>query len=424
MSPRDRSIRDIPVPTKHRRVQELQDAYDEDTDTRPPRRGKRKINLNNRFVWVALGTIILCAIAGVLLSTVFAGASVTVSSRKATVTPPSQMLALPSAAAGALSYQIVTTTRVASTTVAANGTQHVSRAATGILTIYNAYSAESQRLIVNTRFEAPDGKIYRIHDSVDVPGTTEGADGTAVPGTATVSAYGDSPGGTYNRGATQFTIPGFKGDPRYTKFYAKTTEMSGGFIGDEVAVAPSDLKTAQDLLRQGLEGALRSAVETQIPKEFLPIPGTLSISYGSVTQTPADGGKATISQSATASADIVRVIDLASAIAKQKVEGYAGEAVGFVDPSQISIAVASGTPATGQLQLQLSGSPTLLWQFDPSTLKAALVGKAKNDFEKIVKSFAPAIECTKETPCKASIRPFWSGTFPSNPDKITIVTGQ
>lgn len=419
MNPKsNKSILNIPLSAARRR------AYEEDTEEpRPPKRRKKRINLQSRFLWVAVAVVALCAAAGLLLSTVFAGASITVTPRGAAVMPPSTITAAPNAPAGSLSYQVVTTSRTASTTVQASGTQHVSRAATGILTIYNEYSAESQRLIANTRFEAPDGNIYRIHDSVVVPGT-KSANGSVVPGTATASAYGDSPGESYNRGTTQLTIPGFKDDPRYTKFYAKTTGMAGGFVGDEVAVAPADLKTAQDLLRQGLEGALRSAVETQIPKEFLSIPGTLSISYGNVTQTPTDNGKATISESATANADIIRVIDLASAIAKQTVQGYAGEAVDFADSLQIAIALASTTaPTTGVLQLKLSGSPTLVWQFDPNALKAALVGKSKSDFEKIMQSFAPAIQCTTVTPCKASIRPFWSSSFPSNPDKITILVG-
>lgn len=375
----------------------------------------------NKFWLVIAGVVLVCAIGGVLLSTVFAGATVSVTARQAQVTPPASLIAQPNAPAGSLSYQIITTSRTASTTVPANGTQHVSRAASGVLTIYNAYSAESQRLIANTRFQAPDGKIYRIHDSVTVPGQTQNPDGSISPGSATVSAFADSPGDSYNRGATQFTIPGFQGDPRYSKFSAKADAMTGGFIGDEAAIAPADLTNAQNLLKQGLDGALRTAAETQIPAEFLPVPGTLVITYGEVAQTPAGSGQVTLSQSASASADIVRSTDLAAAIAAQTVQGYKGEAVDFADPSQISIALATTTTsATGPLKLNLSGSPTLKWQFDPAALKSALVGKNKNDFENIVQSFAPAIQCTTDTPCKASVRPFWSSAFPGSPDKITV----
>lgn len=421
MNPRgDRSIRNIPVPAGHRHIEPAVQYEEEEVEVRQPRRVKKPTGKRNRFLWLLVAVVIICGAAGFLLSTVFAGANISVTPRTATATPPDSIVASPNAPTGSLSYQVVSTSRSASTTVNANGTQHVSRAATGVLTIYNAYDSNTQRLIANTRFEAPDGKIYRIRDSVVVPGMSG-----ASPGTATVSAYADSPGADYNRGVSQFSIPGFKNDPRYTKFYAKTDQMSGGFVGDEVAVSPADLKAAQDLLKNGLEGALRTAAETQIPAEYLAIPGTLQISYNPATQTPADGGKAVVAQTAIATANIVKSSDLAAAIAKLTVEGYTGEAVNFVDSSQISIALATTTAsANGPIQLKLSGTPVIQWQFDPNALKQALLGKSKNDFEKIVQSFAPAIQCTSDTPCKASIRPFWSSAFPSNPNKITVNVGE
>lgn len=424
--PNDRSIRNIPVPKSHQRRPQLPpDTYEEDFTQPPPQRKKVRITsfFGNRFAWIAAGIIVFCTALGFLFSTVFAGATITITPRTAAVTVPPSVVAQPNASPGGLAYQVVSTSRSASTTVTANGTQNVSRAATGILTVYNEYSAESQRLIPNTRFEAPDGQIYKIKDAVTVPGTKKNADGTTAPGSVTVSAYANSPGESYNRGETRFTIPGFKNDPRYSKFYATTGEMSGGFVGQEVAIAPEDLQKAKDLLKQSLEEALRAGAQTQIPKEYLVIPGTLTIAYGNVTQTLTEGGRATIAQTASATANIVRYTDLAAAVARNTVQGYQGEAVGFVDESQIAVAVnGTSTNATGPLTLMLSGNPTLKWLFDPNQLKKALVGKNKSAFEEVVQTFSPAIQCTSQTPCKASVRPFWSGAFPSDESKITIKT--
>jgi hypothetical protein len=420
----DRSIRNIPVPATHRRPAPSvdRDSYEEDFTAQvhlPPKRRSRW------FMWAALIVVAVCVGIGILLSTLFAGATVHVTPRTAAVTPPATLVAAANAPAGTLSYQVVTTSRTASTTVKATGSEQVSNSASGVITIYNGYSVASQPLINNTRFAASDGKIYRIHTAVTVPGATKNADGSLTPGTVSVTAYADKPGADYNRGSTQFTIPGFQGDPRYTKFYAQTAGMTGGLVGAQPAVAASDLASAQGALKSGLQGALDNAATTQIPKEFLAIPGTLAISYNDVIRAPNADGTVTLSQTASASADIVRANDLATAIAKQTVQDYKGEAVGFVDPSQVAIAlVASSTAAQGILHLQLSGSPTLVWQFDPATLKQALLGKNKSQFESIVQSLAPAIQCTKDTPCSASIRPFWMSSFPSNPDKITIQTGQ
>jgi hypothetical protein len=339
------------------------------------------------------------------------------------VTAPATIAAQLNAPIGTLPYQIITTSRTASTSVAANGTTHATRAASGVATIYNNYSTQSQDLIANTRFEAPDGKIYRIHSVLTVPGASKNADGSLNPGSISTSLFADQPGAEYNRGSTQFTIPGFKGDPRYTKFYAQAGSITNGFVGTEPAVASSTLASAKSAMEQGLQNALRSAAATGIPVEFLPVPGTLQITYGTVEATAGQNGQVILSQSAQASADIVRAADLAAAIARQEVQGYNGEAVGFADNTQIAIALASSSKTTeGALQLQLSGTPTLVWQFDPNSLKQALLGKNKSQFESIIQSFAPAIECSPKTPCNASLRPFWKQNFPSDPAKITVVS--
>jgi cytoskeletal protein RodZ len=412
----DRSIRNIPIPGGHHHRRPAA-AYVEEYSEPPRRRRGRR-----RRLWLVLGAVIVvCAVAGVLLSTVFEGASVVVSPKTAQVTAPQSITASLNPPAGGLAYQVVTTSRTASTSVPANGSEQVSRAASGVITVYNNYSTASQQLITNTRFETSDGKIYRIHQAVTVPGAKKNADNTLSPGSVAVTAYADAPGSDYNTGAAQFAIPGFKGDPRYSSFYAKTDGMTGGFVGTEPAVASSTLAQVTAALKNGLQSALQNAAASDLPAQFLPIPGTLQVSYANVEETPNQDGSVTLSQTAQAAADVVRAGDLAAVIAKQTVDGYAGEAVNFADPSQIAIALAAGSsPGQGSLTLSLQGQPTLVWQFDTATLKAALVGKPKGQFQTILASFEPAIDCTNTAPCTASIRPFWQGSFPSNPDKISV----
>ncbi len=357
------------------------------------------------------------------MSTMFAGATVTVTPRSATVTAPSTIQAQVNAPAGVLPYQVITTTRTASTSVPASGTKQVSLSASGLITISNMYSTASQDLVTNTRFQAPDGKIYRIHTAVTIPGAKKAADGSLTAGTVSIIAYADQPGADYNRGATTFTIPGFKGDPKYDKFSAQTSGMSGGLVGAQPAVAQTDLVNAQQALKQGLSQAMNDMVQSQVPKDLIVISGSLSIAYQDIVQTPGPNNTAILSQSASASADVIKSGDLASAIAKQTVQGYSGEAVTFADPTQISVALSATSTATGPLKLALSGNPKLVWQFDPNALQQALVGKPKAEFETILKSFAPAISCSTATPCKASIRPFWTSSFPSDPAKISVAVG-
>lgn len=424
----DRSIRNIPLPHGNRRVASPHSQREEplprgasfdDEEDRPRR---RKARLPRTFWLIASGVAFVAIVGALLLSTVFSGVTVVVYLRTQTVTPPATLEARLQAPAGMLVYQNMIVRRAATTTVAASGTAKVSRQAAGIITIYNTYGEASQRLIANTRFEAPDGKIYRVRDSITVPGTTKNADGSLKAGTITATVYADSPGVDYNRSAaTRFTIPGFKGDPRYDKFYGQSQgPISGGFVGNEPAVLPAELAKAEAALKLDLDSALRAAATTEIPEGFISVSGSFATVYENIIKTPS-GNNATLAQGAMATVAIIRADNLAAALAKAaSPQTYKGEAVAFADPAQLTIALASDSKAStdGVLKLTLSGSPTLVWQFDPAAVKEALLGKGRAELSSTISSFDPAI-----VRASATIRPFWQGSFPKDPNKIKIVVG-
>ena len=412
----ERSIRNIPLHRRVKRAASIHGYDDEPVDV--PRRSHRP----KRFWLIALAVVAACALFGLLLSTVFAGATITVYPRTETVTLPATLQAQPNAPVGVLGFQTISVTRSATVSVPASGIKKVSRPASGIITISNAYSSASQRLIANTRFEAADGKIYRIRASVTVPGAT-GSGAALKPGTVSATVYADSPGESYNKPVGEvFTIPGFKGDPRYTKFGAKSEgAISGGFIGDEPAIADSDLAAAKTSLQQKLDADVRAAATAEIPEGSIAISGTLEVSFMGITQTPSSDKTASLSQSATATGIIVRQSSLASAIAKSEVGQYQGEAVLFGDTPSMDIALEPGSKRTdGTITLTLKGQATLVWQFDKNEIVAALVGKSKDEFQTVIRDFQPAV-----AKAEASIRPFWQGKFPSDVNKITIkVSGE
>ena len=412
----ERSIRNIPLHRRVKRAASIHGYDDEPVDV--PRRSHRP----KRFWLIALAVVAACALFGLLLSTVFAGATITVYPRTETVTLPATLQAQPNAPVGVLGFQTISVTRSATVSVPASGIKKVTRPASGIITISNAYSSASQRLIANTRFEAADGKIYRIRASVTVPGAT-GSGAALKPGTVSATVYADSPGESYNKPAGEvFTIPGFKGDPRYTKFGAKSEgAISGGFIGDEPAIADSDLAAAKTSLQQKLDADVRAAATAEIPEGSIAISGTLEVSFMGITQTPSSDKTASLSQSATATGIIVRQSSLASAIAKSEVGQYQGEAVLFGDTPSMDIALEPGSKRTdGTITLTLKGQATLVWQFDKNEIVAALVGKSKDEFQTVIRDFQPAV-----AKAEASIRPFWQGKFPSDVNKITIkVSGE
>lgn len=417
----ERSIRNIPISANHRRLSAQTGAArpsdgrrefpGEDVTARRRRRGSRRL-----FWVIALIVAGLSALAALLLSTVFAGASVVVHPRVETVVAPATLEATLNPPTGTLAYKIMTVQRTAATTVAASGTARVSRQASGVITVYNAYSEGEQRLIANTRFEAPDGKIYRVRDSIVVPGATTNADGSLKPGEVSATVYADSPGADYNReGPTRFTIPGFRGDPRYEKFHGESLgPMTGGFVGEEPAVPPAELARAEAALKLELETGIRTAAAAELPPGYLPVAGTLTVSYGDIRKV-SKGSRAELSQNALAAAAILRASDLAQAIARETVEGYGGEALAFLDLSRVSL---TGTSLEdGVLTVSLGDSYDLIWQYDAEALRQALVGRERSALADILESFAPAVVAAD-----ATLRPFWQSTFPSDPGKIKVTT--
>lgn len=405
--PGDRSIRNIPIPRGHHHIPrenipapyQPESGASRDRSVRPKRRP-------GRFILLALATAAACAGVVLLVSTWYAGVVLSITPRAETVSASTTLIALSSAPVGTLGYEIVSVTSHATATVPATGTKRVSRQASGVATLSSTYSA-AQRLISNTRLEAPDGKIYRLASSVDVP----------AGGSVTVAIRAESPGESYNRsGATTFTIPGFKGDPRYEKFSAKSAgAIQGGFVGEEPAVAEADMEAARAELKARLDNDAARTLAQRVPETALVLPGSQKMTYGQpVHSASSDKKTAIVSQSATASVAMTNIRDLASALAAKVVEDYRGEAVNFKDLEPLTL-IASSSPDDERIIVRTGGDVVLVWQFDQNALKEAVLGKHRSEFQTIVGSFAPAVRSAT-----ATLRPFWIQTFPTDPETISV----
>jgi len=132
-----------------------------------------------------------------------------------------------------------------------NNQQEVISRAGGFIDIYNAYSSAPQKLIVQTRFETKDGKIFRLQNAIIVPGAkVSGAKLT--PSSIRAAVLADQPGEEYNIGPSYFTIPGFKNSPKYAGFYAKSMES---MASSRVVLTEETLeKSKQKLLNELIAG--------------------------------------------------------------------------------------------------------------------------------------------------------------------------
>lgn len=141
--------------------------------------------------------------------------------------------------------------------------------ARGTLTIFNEQSSSPQTLVENTRFVSQDGKLFRTTETVVVPGARV-EEGKIVSSSIDVEAVAAEPGEEYNIGPSTFSIPGFKGTPKYTTFYGKSTSsMEGGFIGEVEVVTEEDFAKAQETFREALLTKAREEFKRKTPHEFV-----------------------------------------------------------------------------------------------------------------------------------------------------------
>ncbi|MDD3155887.1 MAG: hypothetical protein PHP14_00005, partial [Candidatus Pacebacteria bacterium] len=121
--------------------------------------------------------------------------------------------------------------------------------------------------VKNTRFESPDGLIFRINSRVIVPGATL-KNGELVPSSIVADATADETGKAYNIAATRFTIPGFKGTDRFTGFYGESkAPFTGGSDGESTVVSNVDLKNAEKEASDVLFEKLKTELKNQIQSE-------------------------------------------------------------------------------------------------------------------------------------------------------------
>jgi len=139
--------------------------------------------------------------------------------------------------------------------------------AEGTVRVYNAYSVSAQVLVATTRFVSADGKLFRTPSRITVPGGHyEG--GKLVPGEVDIKVVADEPGPEYNIGPSTFSIPGFAGTDRYTKFYAKSFQpMEGGYIEKVPKVQKADLEEAEEILVKRVKEEAEALLENELASE-------------------------------------------------------------------------------------------------------------------------------------------------------------
>lgn len=324
---------------------------------------------------------------------------------------------------GELAFSLVSDiTDVEKKAVPATGTEKVSQKASGLITIYNNYDEKAQKLVANTRFETTDGKIYRIKEAVTVPGMTM-TDGKQVAGSLEIKVYADQPGSAYNIGPADFTIPGFKNDPRYDKFYARSVSpMTGGFEGQIKKVADADKAEAIREMKEILKTRLLAQAKTQSPTDFILFDDAYFITYEEVLDEQAGAslpaGQTEVTLRGTFYGILFNRQDLSFKVASEQIPNFDGRSLVIKNLNEITFKLLNREEITGpeteKISFTLEGNAHLVWLFNEADLIAKLRQAPKDAYQAVFAKFPTIKEAS------LAFFPPWSKKIPDNPDKIKI----
>ncbi len=398
----------------YRRPYEAQDTerfYARDEAPERHKRARRKISYRSALSLLA-GVGIL---SGALLYTfVFNSATITVVPKFKDIKDFSRVVVFSKDATveDSVTFTEETKSITKTKTLKKSETRKVESKASGKAIIYNNYDANPQKLIKNTRFESEDGKIYRINDSVTVPGKTGDT-----PGSVEVTLYADSTGGDYNVTSTKFTIPGFKNSPRYSLFYAKTsTPITGGMSGTKSLASLSDINAAKDSLAIELEKQLKEEMKDTKKEGYLPILSNIEVTFVDNEDEVLKGSTDEYKVTATGHLMLVDISLLARALALTLATGYDKEPVtlGNADDMTFTLKASASLANATSLPILVEGSPRIIWDVDEKAIKTLILGQDRDNFKTLMKSIS-SIESASLT-----FSPMWLGSFPNEEEKIKV----
>lgn len=315
-----------------------------------------------------------------------------------------------------LVYEVLTLEAEGEREVTATGQEEVEEQATGEITIYKTTSGQ-ERLIKNTRFESPDGKIFRITESAVVPGGTP-----EEPGSVVAQVFADEAGPDYNLSAnTQFKVPGFEESDLmelYDAIYAvNQSAFTGGHRGPKFTIDDAELQAATESLRTELREALMSRVANERPAGFILYDSSITFSYQALPGEDIGNNKVLLKEKAILRAPMFKNEDFASFIASATIPGYENEPVKISDPTALTFEYSADTNFSGSetFSFKLLGRPQIIWTYDQEQLKRDLAGGSQTALNTVLGGY-PAIE-----KANATIKPFWKSSFPENAEEIEII---
>lgn len=379
--------------------------------------GHTKGKTRNLLWFVALVSIIFCFFA---ISLLFSSAEVVVNPKNEEITLNENLSASKDSNSSGLFFNLVIIPGEESKTIQATGEKNVALNATGTVIIFNSYSTSSQTLSADTRLEGSNGKIYKTQAKSIIPGVNSGG----ISGQAEVKIYAAEAGETYNSETPlDFTILGFKGTPKYSKFKVRSkpgTTISGGFSGSVPDVSDSDRASIIADLRTALQTKLLKQAAEQVPGDFILFnDATFFDSSDTDISSVPSGNDSTLTLKGTLYGFIFNVQQLTKKIAEDSITGYDGSDVFISNIHDLVFSLENRENVSfGDVQninFNLSGQANFFWKVDVNKFIVDLLGRSRKDFYQVLSQYKNIDSATLK------LNPMWRMSIPDKIKDIKVI---
>jgi hypothetical protein len=381
--------------------------------------GVRQQGGGKKILWSFAG--ILCVVALLSLSFAFAKATILVTPKTYTVAIDNTFTAGYQSQTG-LSYETMSVENSESETVTSSGSTTGDVVATGKVRLYNEYSTAKQSLLINTRLEAPNGKIYMTDTATVIPGYTK-VGTEIVPGSVEVGVHAEKGGADYNQDPTDFIIFGWKTDKiKSQKFYARsTTPLAGGSTGLVYTITPDEYNTKIAALEDAVRQKVRNQIYAEIPEGYFTFDDAILIEEKERTYALSSTDiSIPITISLKATAFIFPKDVFVSTLRDTMAEGVAVSPetilqLESVEGANFTLSPESKNKAVTSISFQATGDVVLKASYDKDSLVAELLGVKTKKVSDILQNSEAILSI------KVKMRPPWKQTFPKNPLDIEIL---
>ncbi|MFA6136116.1 MAG: hypothetical protein WC705_02050 [Candidatus Paceibacterota bacterium] len=298
-----------------------------------------------------------------------------------------------------------------------NGKKYVEIKAKGTITILNNFGTSPQTLVATTRFQTSDGKIFRLVNSITVPGGKM-VDGKLQTGTIDAQVVADKAGPEYNIGAQEkLTIPGFLNSERYNKFWGKSDKpMTGGSLGEGLVATQEDIKKAEENSLKEIKDIIIGSITSSLPEGLSkPVDGSTSfvVKKKEVISDLNGDNKFGFFVEGEVSAIVFKESDILSLLKKLSEKDSVPENF-LAQNNKLEYGSPSNDWKIGKMTLPIKYSDIFSPKIDSQLITQEILGKNEVDLKKYMLSINGVDKLN------VSFWPFWVGDVTKNKDRVKI----